>query len=113
MSRSKGLRWVLIVALGIASGVAATAQTGAQTSWKAGVAKIVITPREPIWLAGYAVRNRPSEGVLHDIYAKALALQDESGTTSILITTDILGYNRTMADTIAERIHKNFGVTRA
>ena len=46
----------------------------AQTGWKAGAAKIAITPREPIWLAGYGGRIRPSDGVLQDIYVKALAL---------------------------------------
>lgn len=111
MGRSN--RRIFLVALGIASGLATTTPAGSQTGWKAGVAKIAITPREPIWLAGYAVRNRPSEGVLQDIYAKALALQDESGATSVLITTDILGYNRIMSDTIAERIHKSYGVARA
>ena len=43
-------------------------------TWKAGLAKVVITPEKPIWMSGYASRNKPSEGKIHDLYAKALAL---------------------------------------
>ena len=42
-------------------------------SWKAGAAKVVITPKESLWMAGYAARNKPSEGTAQDLYAKALA----------------------------------------
>ena len=41
-------------------------------AWKAGVATVVITPDEPMWMAGYAARNKPSEGKVHELYAKAL-----------------------------------------
>ena len=38
----------------------------ASTSWaadyKAGVSRRIITPDKPIYLSGYANRNRPSEG---------------------------------------------------
>ena len=29
--------------------------------WKAGVASMVITPEQPMWLAGYAARTHPSD----------------------------------------------------
>jgi hypothetical protein len=41
--------------------------------WKAGAASSVITPSEPVWMAGYASRTHPSEGTLFDIWAKALS----------------------------------------
>lgn len=41
--------------------------------WRAGVAQAVITPEEPMWMAGYASRNRPSEGKLHDLRAKGFS----------------------------------------
>ncbi len=81
--------------------------------WKAGIATAVITPRESIWLAGYGARTKPSEGVLHDLYAKALALQDETGATSVLVTTDLLGFTRDMAATVAGRVEQKYGVARA
>ncbi|MBI3696108.1 MAG: neutral/alkaline non-lysosomal ceramidase N-terminal domain-containing protein, partial [Acidobacteria bacterium] len=84
----------------------------AQTTWKAGVAKVKITPAESIWLAGYGARTKPSEGVLQDIYAKALAIQDAQGNTSVLVTADLLGFNRQMSDAIAEGVRKKYGLSR-
>ena len=84
----------------------------AEAGWKAGVAKVKITPTEPIWLAGYGSRDRPSGKVLQDIYAKALALQDESGAVSVLVSTDLLGFNRTMSEEVFEKARQRFGLTR-
>ncbi len=83
-----------------------------QTAWKAGVAKVKITPTESIWLAGYGARTKPSEGVLQDIYAKALALQDAQGGISVLVTADLLGFNRQMSDGIAQGVRKKYGLSR-
>ena len=44
--------------------------------WKAGVATRVITPTEPLWMAGYASRDRPATEKEHDLFVKALALGD-------------------------------------
>ena len=37
--------------------------TFADAAWKAGFARIDITPTTPIMMAGYADRDHPSEGV--------------------------------------------------
>ena len=42
--------------------------------FRAGLARVNITPDGPIWLSGYASRNKPSEGVYQELFAKALAL---------------------------------------
>jgi neutral ceramidase len=104
-SSMRGLAFALAALL---SGWTAQAQSG----WKAGLAKAVITPREPIWMAGYAARTKPSEGVLADLYVKALALQDEAEQTSVLVSADLLGFTREMSDVIAERCRKQFGLPR-
>ncbi len=83
-----------------------------QTSWKAGVAKVAITPNEPMWLAGFAARTKPSEGVRQDIFVSALALQDESGKTSVLVAIDLVGIKREMAEDLAARCEKLYGITR-
>ncbi|HYM09263.1 MAG TPA: neutral/alkaline non-lysosomal ceramidase N-terminal domain-containing protein [Bryobacterales bacterium] len=84
----------------------------AQSAWKAGAASVNITPSEPIWLAGYGDRTRPSEGVRQQIYAKALALQDSQGVTSVIVTSDLLGFPREVAEPIADRAQKQFGLPR-
>jgi neutral ceramidase len=92
---------------------AAALPAAGQTQWKAGVAKVAITPKEPMWMAGYGGRTKPSEGVLHELYAKALALEDAAGTRSVIVTADILGFSRDMAATVAGRVEKKYGVPRA
>lgn len=84
----------------------------AAPSWKAGVGQREITPREPIWLSGYEGRDKPHQGVLRDLYVKALALQDESGKDAVLVTADILGFTREAGAAVAERCREEFGIPR-
>ena len=60
------------------SGHAAEPAAKLPTPWKAGVAKVVVTPEKGVWLAGYGSK-RPPDGKLHDLWVKALALEDEKG----------------------------------
>src|SRR5262245_1903154 len=80
--------------------------------WKAGVAKTDITPQGSIWLAGFGARTKPSEGVMQRIYVKALALQDETGATTVLVTSDLLGFNRDMAAFVAREAQTKFKLPR-
>lgn len=81
--------------------------------WKAGVAKVIITPKESVWQAGYASRTHASEGKLHDLWAKALALEDENGKKCVLVTTDMLGFPKAMSDRIRTQLNSKFGLTKA
>jgi len=83
------------------------------TGWKAGVATVVITPRQPMWMAGFAVRNHPSEGTLHDLWAKALVLEDESGKQVVLITADLLGFPKAISDRLRDRLNAKFSLSKA
>src|SRR5690606_4344863 len=93
---------------------AVTAPALAQNThtWKAGVAKVNITPQESMWMAGYAARNRPSEGTLHDIWAKALTLEDAHGNLSVLVTTDLVGIRQTLSNQIRDRLKTSYGLER-
>ena len=81
--------------------------------WKAGLARAIITPLEPMWMAGYASRDHESEGVLTDLWIKVLAIQDAKGKKSVLITSDLLGYPGKMSDNIRNQIAVKYGLTRA
>ncbi len=81
-------------------------------NWKAGLARTNITPESPIWLAGFGSRTKPSEGVLHPIFVKALALQDDSNAISVLVTSDLLGFNRDMAAFVAREVQDKFKLPR-
>lgn len=85
----------------------------AETSaWKAGAAKVDITPDGPVWMAGYAARTKPSEGVRQPIYAKALAIESADGKPAVLVTFDLSGVPRGLGERIAKRAASRFGVTR-
>jgi neutral ceramidase len=78
---------------------------------EAGVARADITPTESVPLAGYS-GTRLSKSVTHPIWLKALALRDESGTTAVLVTADLVGLSQTMVDHIAHQAEKKHGLSR-
>jgi neutral ceramidase len=80
--------------------------------WQAGIAVRTITPTEPMWLAGYSNRNKPSEGKLTELYAKALALQDARGSRFVLLTVDLVGVTRELTESVAAEIRKQTGLPR-
>lgn len=85
---------------------------GAGQEWKAGLARAIITPQKSLWMAGYASRKNPSEGTVQELYAKALALEDHSGRRAVLVTSDLLGFPASVSHNIAERVEKQYHLTR-
>jgi neutral ceramidase len=79
---------------------------------KAGVARKIITPTGPIWMSGYAARTRPSDGVMHDLWTKALALEDSQGHRVVIVTVDLIGLPREISDKVAARVQKKHGLER-
>jgi hypothetical protein len=80
--------------------------------WKAGAAKIPMTPRSPLFMAGFGDRARPSEGTAQELYAKALALEDPQGVRAVLVTTDMLGFPASLSKIIADRVREKYGIPR-
>jgi len=79
---------------------------------KAGMARIDITPEGPIWMSGYAARNKPSEGVLMPLWAKALALEDGRGRRAVIVTTDLIGLPMELTDVVAARAMEKYKLER-
>jgi len=77
---------------------------GASPTWKAGLATVVITPEQSMWMAGYAARTKPSEGKVHDLLAKALALEDVEGTRLVVVTADLIGFPREFRDRMEKEV---------
>ena len=84
---------VLCLSLVLALPALACAQER-QSTGRAGVAKVKITPRQYLWLSGYAGRAKPAEGKHTELWAKALALQSPGGQPHVLITMDLVGIPR-------------------
>ena len=86
--------------------------TASATPWQVGIAKTDITPRGPIWLAGYAARNHPAEGTLHPLWAKAMVIQDADGGRVAILTTDLIGLPSAISEALAKRIEAQTGIPR-
>ncbi len=84
----------------------------ASAAWQAGVAKANITPTESVPLAGYGGKTRLSQRVEHPIWLKALALKDDSGATSVLVTADLVGLSDKMVAIIAKSALEKHGILR-
>jgi len=81
--------------------------------WKAGVARIIITPQQSMWLAGYAARDHASDGMIHDLWAKALAIEDSLGNRAVLITADVLGFPKELSDRVREQLHQKLNLSKS
>ena len=80
-------------------------------TWRAGVAKAIITPEKSVWLAGYGTKRAP-DGKLHELWMKALALEDAEGRRAVLITSDFEGVPKSMSDRVFEQLQKQFKLER-
>lgn len=90
-----------------------SAETVKKIEWQAAATSVVITPEKPMWMSGYAARNKPSEGKVHDLYAKILIIQDVKGQKVVIITTDLIGITPALRDPIAARLESEFKIPAA
>jgi neutral ceramidase len=84
---------------------------GQDVAWKAGVAKAIITPEKGVWLAGYGSK-RPPDGKLHELWMKALALEDPAGRRVVLVTSDFQGVPKEMSDRVFGQLRKKLKLER-
>lgn len=85
----------------------------AAAEFQAGTARLDITPQNPIWLAGYGSRTHPSEGIVHPLWAKALAIEDSRRSRIVIVTTDLIGLPHAVTDFVAARAEKDYGLERS
>lgn len=103
----------LLVALATLVTIGLSTSEGARESgWKAGFARVDITPDDPIFLLGYSSRKGPFEQVEQPIYAKALALEDSEGYQAVLVTTDLVGVQDPVFGPVCKRIEEETGLLR-
>lgn len=95
---------------GFVLGLMAALAGGQETAWRAGLAEVNITPQQPLFLAGYASRNKPFEGIHDELFAKALVLEDRAGTRGLILTTDLIGLPAEIATPVRERIARQVGI---
>ncbi len=85
---------------------------GADATFRAGAAKILITPEVPMWMSGYGSRNHPAEGKATELWAKALLLEGKDQKRLCLITLDLVGIDSGLTQAICARLEKNHALAR-
>jgi hypothetical protein len=89
---------------------ALSASVEAQAEWKAGAAKVNITPSYPVRLSGYGSRTSEHESVKVDIWAKAIALAWNDEPPAIILTVDNCGIPATLRTQVLAQLQAQ-GVT--
>lgn len=82
----------------------------AAAPFQVGASRVCISPRESIWLAGYAARTHASTGIAADLWAKAVAIQDAHGGRVVIVTMDLL---RVPDTDIASEVKRRYGLERS
>ncbi len=83
-----------------------------EDGWKAGAARVCITPEQPMWMAGYASRTQPAAGKNTDLWLKALVLEDAAERRAVLLSFDLIGIDRELAASLCARLRERFGFER-
>jgi neutral/alkaline ceramidase-like enzyme len=95
-----------------AIGMTSRRSAHAADAWRAGAATIDITPDRSLWMAGFAARTEPSQGVALPLHAKALALQCGNQPTAVLVTADLLGVTARMTDRVTALVQRRHRLRR-
>jgi neutral ceramidase len=82
-------------------------------TYKAGASSRCITPDELVWLAGYAARTAPARGRISDLYASALAIEDEAGQRFVMASLDIIAITPIIAEPVAAAALARHGLARS
>ena len=97
----------------IALFLAACCVPASAEGWKAGAAKVNITPEKLLWMAGYAARTSTAEGTLIDLWAKALVLEDPQGVKVAIVTLDLVGIGRDLSLDVREMLEQKYQLPKS
>lgn len=98
----------LLVAL--ATGLPLLARGAESPPLGVGIAVLDVTPQPPIWLAGYAARNKPAEKVDHPLLLQALAFRNATGERFVLAALDNCEVNRAFNEPVLRAFQEKFGL---
>jgi hypothetical protein len=66
-----------------------------------------------MWMSGYSSRDHAAEGKLHDLWAKALVLEDPAGKRVALITLDLVGIDRKFSLAVRDALAKQYSLAQS
>lgn len=77
----------LLAAL-VCAAVVGPLRAAAPSSLQVGIGVRDITPEQPVWLAGYAARNRPFDAIDTRLYAQAIAFRNGAADPVVFVSVD-------------------------
>lgn len=86
------------------------ATKNAPLEWRAGAASVTIIPEGQMYMEGYASRTEPAEGKESDLFAKALAVEDDDGSKMVMITTDLISVPRPVRDWLEKAVDGKYNL---
>lgn len=85
--------------------------------FRLGTAKVDITPKTPVALAGFKERKGPFEAISHPLYLRVLffQLEDVNGSLcqSVLVSADLIWWDTCRAKNLRERIAEKWGMVES
>jgi hypothetical protein len=82
-------------------------------TWRVGTAQAKITPKDLMWMGGFAARTKPAEGKLDELWAKVLVLEAPDGGKAVLVTADLVGIPKWLYENLCRELGKRHGLTRS
>ncbi|MHB8972122.1 MAG: neutral/alkaline non-lysosomal ceramidase N-terminal domain-containing protein, partial [Pirellulaceae bacterium] len=75
--------------------------------------RVNITPERPLWMAGYGSRTHEATGKFSDLWVRACAIEDAHGQRAVLVSLDLIGMDRMLAQSICEALQQRCGLPRS
>ncbi|MGI6573879.1 MAG: hypothetical protein ACOX19_10875 [Fermentimonas sp.] len=63
-------------------------------------------------MVGYSSRTRPAERKVHDLWAKALYLEDAGKKGALIITCDLVGLSKAVSDRVKDELLEKTGLSK-
>ena len=97
------LSLLIFIACGVAGAVGIRAAAG----------KVAITPVGTMWLNGYASREKPATGMVHDLWAKVLVIEETENNRVIIVTVDLLGLSHEIVEAVYSQLAVKYHINRS
>jgi neutral ceramidase len=78
--------------------------------WSVGTATADVTPKESLWMAGYAARDAPAHGTETPLRATAVAITDADGREVLFLNCDLISIPRTLRETVVTEIEAQYSL---
>jgi putative membrane-bound dehydrogenase-like protein len=112
--------WLLVVSISTFD----SSPASAASDWYVGVAKVDITPDEPVRLSGYASRLTPADGIEDRLSARALILSPQDPQTKpsaeglhpdslVIVSIDAIGISAVMTEKILDKVLPSLKIPRS